>query len=361
MKSSIGENRVKILFVTASVSGGGAERVLINIINSLSLDRYEIVLMNTSMELAPKQLKDGVRYYCCNKVNARKAFGKVLTVVRQFKPNYTFTTSSNIGYMLILMKMFVLSKFKVIIRVAVPPSEYPINDFKTKILRTISKVLYKYAYKIVAQTEFMKQDVISHYNVKQSNVEVIRNIIDIPFLDEQGDNLRPICFKENIYNIVASGALYSIKGFDVLLKAFSYICKDRDNVYLYILGEERYEIGYKQKLVDLANSLNISGKVQFIGHLDNPYPYYKFADLFVMSSRKEGFPNVVLETLYYKTPVVATNCVDFTGVITSGVNGYVVTKNSDTALYIGILNAIENISKPCITEIENYNYEDTFV
>ena len=60
----------------------------------------------------------------------------------------------------------------------------------------------------------------------------------------------------------------------------------------------------------------------------NPYPYFKKANLFVMSSRKEGYPNVVLEALTLGVPVVATDVVDWTGVIKDGKNGYIAKKNN---------------------------------
>ena len=78
-------------------------------------------------------------------------------------------------------------------------------------------------------------------------------------------------------------------------------------------------------MVQLTKELKVSNKVHFHGYIKNPYPYYKFADLFVLSSKWEGLPNVVLESLFLKTPVVVTNCIPYLGkIIKSGKNGYIV-------------------------------------
>lgn len=98
-----------------------------------------------------------------------------------------------------------------------------------------------------------------------------------------------------------------------------------------------------------------------MGYKSNPYPYLKNADLFVMSSRKEGFPNVVLEALYLKTPVVASNCVDFSRVIESGVNGYIVEKGNVLSLREGINRALSTTFDLDRLPIRNFDYNTLFV
>ena len=129
---------------------------------------------------------------------------------------------------------------------------------------------------------------------------------------------------------------------------------------LFILGDERYETGYKAQLLNMIKDNQLTNHVFLLGHQSNPYPYYKNADLFVLSSRKEGFPNVVLEALYYGIPVVATNCVDFSEVINNGVNGYIVPKDSVNDLSEGIIMAIDHLKKTTTNKIVNYNYEQIF-
>ena len=103
--------------------------------------------------------------------------------------------------------------------------------------------------------------------------------------------------------VAACGRLHRQKGFDILLVAFSKIAARLD-VELWILGEGRE----RAPLQSLAAALGIAKVVRFFGFQSNPFPYLRAADLFVLSSRWEGCPNVIVEALGCGTPVVAADC-----------------------------------------------------
>lgn len=351
---------VKILFVSASTRGGGAERMLFNIIRSLSPE-YEIRLLITSKEKISSNIKLNISVENLNKEHASMAFYSIYKVVKSFKPDYMFTTSSSIGYMLIWCKLLSRVSAKIFIRVAVPPSEIVTKSVKNTLLKYVFKLFYCKCDNLIAQTEYMKNDVVQNYHVDESKVLVIRNIVDKNFLDEQSDVFIPSEFDNDDYNIVASGALYSVKGFDLLIQSIVPIVHEHKNVHLWILGQERYEVGYKKYLQNLIITKKLSDNVHLLGYRSNPYPYYKCANLLVMSSRHEGFPNVVMEALYLKTPVVVTNCVDWGGIVNEGLNGFVVEKNSIQALTVGINKAISVCFIPQFYEIQNFDYNTLFV
>lgn len=353
---------INVLFVTASITGGGAERVLINILNSLDSSLYRLRLVNTGFGSRPKELNHDVEYV---ELKFNKTFISLLKLkkeINSFNPNYVFTTSFNLGYVLILLKIFMKKSLKVIIRVAVTPSEFPKSGLKIKIIHQLIRHTYNKAYTIIAQTNFMKSDLMSFYNIEGHKIKVIPNLIDKKFLEKQGEAYFPDEFDSKCFNIVASGALYSVKGFDLLISAIASLqTVIHIDLKLFILGNERYEIGYKKKLQNQIVKSDLQDKVFLLGHKDNPYPYYKNADLFVLSSRKEGFPNVILENLYFNIPVVASSCVDFSGVIENGVNGVVVEKESAESLMRGIKYVIESIQKPVNSEIKMFDYSKLFI
>ncbi len=352
-------SRVRVLFVTASTTGGGAERMLFNIISSLD-DNHEAYLFITSDEKVPLQYNSAVRAVNANKKHAVSAFAHLIKEIKKFNPQYIFTTSSNIGYMLILAKKLLGANFKVYIRCAVTPSEIYQQDIKTRLLNEIIRLSYNSADLIIAQTEFMRDDLIKSYKIDPNKVRAIRNIIDYEFATSSSGKFIPEELQPQNYNIVAAGALYSVKGFDILIDAIEPLVKSNPRLMLYILGEERYEDGYKSYLSQKIKEYNIERNVHLLGYRSNPYPYFKTADLFVMSSRKEGFPNVVLEALALGTPVVATDCVDFDGVIENGVNGYVVKKNDPDSLRQGIVSAITSNFDLKNTQLRNYDYNKLF-
>lgn len=353
------DRQIKVIFFTASTSGGGAEKILFNIIASLD-NCHKSYLVITSKDDLPSNESVPVETYRLGFNNARKSFFKILQLIKTIKPQYVFTTSSSIGYMLALSKYFLKRDFKVIVRCAVPPTEIVRTSFKDVLLKYVIRFSYKKCDLLVAQTSFMKEDLVKSYHVSPQKVQVIRNIIDKSYLTRQASLFVPIEFDKEQFNVVASGALYSVKGFDLLIKAMAPIIRMDRKIHLWILGQERYEIGYKDYLQGLIEDCGERDNMTLLGYRDNPYPYYKNADLFVMSSRKEGFPNVVLESLYLRTPVVASDCVDFGEVIFEGINGYVIRKNNVEALKEGIEKALRTSFDMNKVELNNYDYNDLF-
>ena len=117
----------------------------------------------------------------------------------------------------------------------------------------------------------------------------------------------------------------------------------------------------KDNLIQLTKDLGIENSVIFHDYISNPYSYYVNCDLFILSSYKEGFPNVMLENYYLNTPIVATKCVPIVEqLIINEQNGYVCEINDLNCLTQSILNCIKNISRNLISnkEYSGSNLED---
>lgn len=353
------QDKIKVLFVTASTKGGGAERMLFNIIRSLDAN-HKVRLFVTSDEDIPKVYRnDEIQCINANKQHAMIAFPKLIKEIKHYKPHHVFTTSSNIGYMIILAKKILRANFKIYIRCAVTPSEIYQSDIRTVGLNYVNRFVYNSADLIIAQTDFMRDDLIDKYHIKPNKVKTIRNIVDRGFIKSQSLQNQTNELKTDDYNIVACGALYSVKGFDLLINALSDLLK-KTNRHLYILGEERYEPGYRNFLQSEIDKLGLSKHIHLLGQKVNPYPYFKKANLFVMSSRKEGYPNVVLEALTLGVPVVVTDVVDWTGVIKEGENGYIAKKNNVDSIKMALVKAFNTEFKLENETLENYNYNELF-
>ena len=162
----------------------------------------------------------------------------------------------------------------------------------------------------------MQNDLIENFKIKKEKLVKINNPVDFEFINEKlAISEKPESFKADFKNVVAIGNLSSRKGFDNLLKVFSHLKNEK--ILLHILGDGRD----KELLHQMKNDLGLENVI-FHGQQKNPYQFLKFADLFVLSSRYEGFPNVLLEAGACGTYSLANNCPGgITEIIQEKING----------------------------------------
>lgn len=190
------------------------------------------------------------------------------------------------------------------------------------------KLSYKLAYQlgypgvnlVVCQTSLMRYQFLQHVNfVPDHKVIVQENPVNLQqILTKAGSALNDTDTDTDF--ICAAGRLIPEKGFSVLIYAFSCIEEQHPDLKLLILGEgpERAE------LTKLIETLGLTTRVILKGRMDNPIPYFKKAKVCVVSSIKEGFPNVLLEMMTMNQSVVATLCAggieNIPGILTTKVN-----------------------------------------
>jgi glycosyltransferase involved in cell wall biosynthesis len=129
-------------------------------------------------------------------------------------------------------------------------------------------------------------------------------------------------------SLLAVGRLSAQKGFDLLLPAFARLRMVEPAAHLTLVGSGPDEVALREQ----ARSLGLHEAVTFLGFVENPYPLMRAADLYVLSSRYEGFPNVALEALACGTPVVASACPGVAGLVLPGVNGWLAPPQDPAAL-----------------------------
>ena len=179
-----------------------------------------------------------------------------------------------------------------------------------KILR---KIVYRFADKIIVQTESIVDAMPSGLHPK---IEVIPNpIMMANVVPEKKSRAKPE------KQIVAMGRLVNQKGFDILIKAFAKICDNRPGWFLTIWGEGPD----RKSLEKLRDSLQLSDKVKLPGITPTPLEAMQNGNIFVLSSRYEGFPNVLLEAMVQGLPVIATDCPSGPSeIIQNNINGLLV-------------------------------------
>lgn len=174
------------------------------------------------------------------------------------------------------------------------------------------------AARILAVSEGAKDNCVQAYGLPRSLVEVVHNGIEVDDIQRLADERSgPIQrFDEEALNVVFVGRINHRKGLDIFLRALHQAKEAVPRLRGWVVGAGDIET-YRQ----LADDLSVRGRVEFLGEKGNPFPEMKQADIFVLPSRREGFPNVLLEAMALGRPVLAADCETGPGEILDGTNG----------------------------------------
>jgi glycosyltransferase involved in cell wall biosynthesis len=191
----------------------------------------------------------------------------------------------------------------------------------SRLKRSLTGFVYSRANQIISLSKGVADYMIKSFEVPEHKIKVIYNGVDMNLIKRMArEPLRESFLADHSTPIFsACGRMVYQKNFTLLLEAFSLINNKIDSRLL-ILGEGEE----KNLLEDLVAKLGIQGKTFFLGFKRNPYKYIAASDIFILSSRWEGFGNVIIEAMSCEVPVVATKCFGSEEIITNGVNGILV-------------------------------------
>tara|TARA_B110000211_G_scaffold104151_1_gene121245 strand:- start:2138 stop:3220 length:1083 start_codon:yes stop_codon:yes gene_type:complete len=295
----------KILIVLPTDNLGGAEKVLKMIarhyINNANVSVF--FLQNRSTSLWDDLLinKNITLDYGKSKSSALGLINLLYFILKSRKYHHIFSSQTLInGYIGLFIKLKLIKTNFFVAR----ESTSVFNRFSgIKLLKY--RFMYYLGYSsvdlLICQTELMKDQFIKNlpFISKKINIKTIPNPINLE------KTLQPntdFIFNEDF--IVAAGRLIEEKGFDILIDAFNLLKNDYSNLKLVILGEGPLRSHLETKIADL----DLSSKVLLLGHVSNVLTYFNSARACVVSSRVEGFPNVLLEMMSQNTNVISTSC-----------------------------------------------------
>jgi len=285
----------KIYFLLPGLTFGGAERVIFTLCNELDRKRFSPTLVLFSQEGMPLELlKSDVRILDLKINRIRYAVFSLLKLIRREKPDIVFGGWGEVSAFLAPFIPF-FKRTKFVARETNVVSEH----VKRKEIKFFYR-FYNNFHRIIAQSDDMKRDLIENIQIQPNKIVKINNPVDLDFIRFQMISAEKL-FDESFRNVVAVGNLSERKGFDLLLNVFKHL-KDKP-IRLHILGEGRD----REKLLAQKEKLGLEN-VKFLGRKENPFPYLQQADLFVLSSRYEGFPNVLLEAGACGTYALANDC-----------------------------------------------------
>lgn len=329
-----------IVIVVSAMNMGGAQRVVSILCNYWSQNGYSVTLIST---------------FSREKINHFRLNENVTLKYLSNNPFFPKVNLLNLVWKLIYLRILIKGKapdvvisFLTRVNVATALSTAGIKSHSIICERTWppfaslnSKYfwLYRFVFKninrIIVQTD--KSMAWLSQNFPGKSVQIIPNPMIYP-LPVHGRSIQPgDVVSTNKKVILASGRLHKFKQFDVLIRAFEQIKDEYPDWHLIILGDGEERVELSQMVIDLK----MVDRVNLPGRVGNMSDWYNRADIFVLSSIVEGFPNVLLEAMAYGVPCISFDC--DTGprdMIRNGINGILVKPNEKE---LGLSKAINKL------------------
>lgn len=306
MKNSQPAPRPIALFFS-NLRGGGIQRVMLNLAEGFlqAGQRVDLVIVQAEGELAP-EISDGVRLINLNKRRALFALKTLIDYLEREKPIAVLASQPHLNILAIIARRAARVDTRVVIseHIAFEDAARNSTRFVDRWSALLGRLFYKRADGIIAVSQGVKDQVVHAARIAPGRVQVIHNpILSASFDQKIMQSAQHRWLGQNIPLILSAGRLTAQKDFATLLRAFAILRKSQP-ARLIILGEGEE----RNSLLKLAAELKIDAHVDLPGFMPNPFGFMQKAHLFVLSSRWEGFGNVLVEALACGLPVVATNC-----------------------------------------------------
>jgi len=294
---------IEVLFVVPRLGGGGAERVFCTLLTHLDRRRFRPVLAVQDLDGEyMTELPDDVEVLELGPGRFRTRLPRLFGLLWRRRPGVVFTTRGYVN-LLVALSRFLLPPGTVhVARQTILPGqalgEDPLSRLKACLYRRhLSRVA-----KLICQSRDMQEELVNSWEFPANRIAVIHNPVDC-------DRVRTLASARvsddpvppGTIQLLACGRLVPQKGFDVLLDALS---RTSDDHHLTILGDGPE----REALVRQVGVLGLERRVRILPFKENPFPYMARADAVVLSSRHEGFPNLLLEAGACGTPVIAFHC-----------------------------------------------------
>lgn len=307
----------KILFFL--INGvGGAERMTITISNFFDSKKYNIkyVIVQNGDDAICKFINPNVPVI---KIPRRRVYFSTIPIYRilkREKPQVVFCASPAINARLIIAAKLV-GGIHVIVR------NSNMYSFERKDVQLLMRLTYRFADRIILQQDEMREDLHKRIpSLPREKTITLLNPIDTAHIAEGVKAPTPFP-QEDIVNYLWVARFAHEKAQDLLVEAFAIVKMKIKNAHLWLVGRYNANDEFVIAIKKYVKEHDISDCVHFVGYDNNPYRWMKYCDCFVLPSRKEGLPNVLIEAMYLKKPVVATRCLEIIkDMVDEGKNGY---------------------------------------
>ena len=333
----------KILFMIHDLGHGGAEKVLVNLVNNMNHEKYDITVMALFGGGVNEQFLDAKIHY---KTVFKKSFPGNSRFMQMFTPEQ-------------LHKKYIKERYDIEVAYLEGPAVRIISgcqDFQTMLVSWVHCTMHserefaigfrsyneaKKCFSRFHKNVFVSQEVMSAFRkyCSISNGYVIHNTNESEkILSKATEAIEPGLFNKNEIKLIGVGKIEAVKGFERLAEVHEKLICDGFPVHTYILGTG----SKKDELQSYLEQHNLTDSFTFLGYQTNPYKFVKNSDIFVCSSYSEGFSTATTEALIVGTPVVTTDVSGMREMLGENNEWGIITENDTVSLYKGIRNLLLN-------------------
>ena len=319
---------MRIMLAISSMTAGGGERVAATLSNHWIANGHEVALLtvaSSDLDFYPLDqrvtrialdLNRSSRNWRDFVVYNFKRVRKLRLAIHDFKPEVIVSLLDTTNVRMLLASIG--TGVPVIVQEQIDPTQHPLG----RTVRFLRRLLYKRASAVVVLTPGIAR--WARRFVRAEAIHVIPNLVS-----EQFCKSGKVESGRNGYRVIAIGRLEAQKGFDLLLRAFAQSAQEHPGWTLMIIGDG----SERDQLRVLAGALQIGDRVSWERAVKEPQEEMRRSDLFVLSSRYEGFPLVLLEAMACGLPVISFDCPSGPReIIHDGEDGLLVPPNEIDAL-----------------------------
>lgn len=338
-------HRGRVAIYLPSLRGGGAERVAVLLAQGIAQHVQAVDLVLASAE-GPylNQVKPPVRVVNLESSRVLSSLPRLVRYLRNERPDSMLSLLGHANVVALLARRLTQLPHQLVVsehnhlHLAVRHSPHK----RARVVSLLARQLYPSADWVVAVSNLVAADLQRLYRVPAYKIRVIYNPVVVP--DCVGDGSLEIS-KNSSSLVLGAGRLVPQKNFETLIRAFGIVCQER-NAQLTILGEGPE----RSRLEHLVSTLNLQSHVALPGFVEDPFSYMRAASVFVLSSRWEGFGNVLVEALACNTPVVATDIPSAREILEDGKWGILVPVGDANSMAEAILQTLQTPPQVDLTE-----------
>jgi glycosyltransferase involved in cell wall biosynthesis len=291
------------------LAGGGVERLTLDLAREFRARGHRVTLLlharrGELIDLLPDDL-DVVAFGTRRVLND---IGPIARYLRRERPDVLLSSLNHNNIVALLARLWARGTTRVFIcqHNALSREAAELGSWKYAVVPRCYRLLSPVAAGIVAVSEGVADDIAATCGIRRDRITAIANPVITP--DFAARAMQPLThpwFDDTAVPVyLTAGRMVAQKDHATLLRAFALHCADGRPARLMILGDGPL----RDELVGLARSLGIADRVAMPGFVGNPLPFMRRAAAFVLTSRYEGFGNVLVEALGVGTPVVSVDC-----------------------------------------------------